>query len=94
MMKTNVYGVFDSKANAYLQPFFANTDGLATRSFIGALTDENHAFCKHSADYTLFRLGDFDDEQGILVACEPLVNLGNGLQLKNSIAKDYLKAAK
>lgn len=85
-MKTNVYSVFDSKAGAYLQPFFAANDALALRAFSGALFDDNHPFARHAADYTLFGLGQFDDETGFLESYPGSTNLGNGLQLKSSLS--------
>lgn len=85
-----VYSVFDSKAEAYLPPFTLKNDALALRAFVGALTDDNHVFSKHSADYTLFRVGSWDESKGLLIPLKSHSNLGNGLQLRTSIAKDYM----
>lgn len=78
-MILKVYSVFDSAANAYLQPFFAPTDGLAIRSFMDACNDASHQFHKHGLDYSLYLLGDFDDHLGTFSASQPPVKLMTGI---------------
>lgn len=78
-MRLKVFSVFDSKAEAYLQPFFSTTVGMAMRSFGDAVKDEGHQFHKHAADYTLFQIGEFDDEKGLLSSTTH-VNLGCALE--------------
>jgi len=75
-MRHKVFAVYDSKAEAYLQPFFSFTAGQATRSFSDAVQDSGHQFHKHAADYTLFEIGVYHDETGKLIAHEAHTNLG------------------
>lgn len=77
----NVYAVHDIKAEAYLQPFFAQTNGLAIRMFQQAANDQDHQFWKYAEDYTLFYIGIWDDSAGVLhsVTKEPL---GSALQYR------------
>lgn len=56
-----IYTVYDQKAEAYLQPFFVQTEGLAIRSFSDCVNSDSHQFGKHPEDYTLIELGTFDD---------------------------------
>lgn len=63
-MVKKVFTVYDEKSEAYLQPFFLDTIGQATRAITDCVNDVNHAFCRHSADYTLFLLGEYDDATG------------------------------
>lgn len=56
----------DIKAEAYLQPFFAQTDGLAIRMFQAAANDQEHQFWKYAEDYTLFNIGVWDEKNGVL----------------------------
>lgn len=58
----NVYTVYDVKAELYLTPFFERNDATALRSFKQACTDPSHGFCRHAEDYTLFRIGEFNEE--------------------------------
>ena len=58
----HIFTVFDSKAAAYLQPFYAHTKGVAIRQFSDAINgDPNHNFARHPEDFTLFDLGEYDD---------------------------------
>lgn len=63
-----VFSVFDSKAQAFLQPIFATTRGVCLRMFIAAVNDEAHEFHKFAGDYTLFELGEFDEATGKFVS--------------------------
>lgn len=74
-MKLNIYTVFDTKANAFLPPFFLPTDGMAVRTFKDAAEDEKHAFYKNAEDYILYRIGSYDDGTALLTP-EKLESLG------------------
>lgn len=60
----NIYTIYDHKAAAYMEPFFLPTDGMATRAFTDAVSDENHNFGRHPEDYAIFRLGTWDKDTG------------------------------
>lgn len=64
MATRKIFSVYDSKAEAFLQPFFADTEGIALRSFTASALAEEHNFFRFAEDYTLFRLGEFDDSTG------------------------------
>lgn len=81
-MILNVFSVFDAKMRAFLRPFFETNRGTAIRAFVDAGKDPEHAFSQHAEDFSLFHLGEFDQESGefnLLPAPEPL---GNVLQLR------------
>lgn len=63
-MITNLYSVFDLKANAFMPIFFAVNDAVAIRSFIAACTDDGHNFASTPEDYCLYHVGTFNDETG------------------------------
>jgi hypothetical protein len=66
-MKKIYYAVFDRKAEMYSQPFLEIKDGTAIRAVQDiVINNKDHAFAKHPSDFSLFRLGDFDDETGII----------------------------
>jgi len=75
----NIYAVWDAKAEAYLQPFFTKTHGLAVRMFQQAANDQEHQFNQYAEDYTLFCIGVWEENTGVLHAQnkEPL---GSALQ--------------
>ncbi len=78
-MKLEIFSVFDSKAEAYIQPFFSQTIGTALRDFEAAVNTETHQFSKYAADYTLFHLGDFEQATAKWTLKDAPVNLGNAL---------------
>lgn len=61
-----IYAIFDSKAEAYLRPFFCPNNAVAIRSFSAAAQQEGSDFNKHAADYTLFHIGSFDEYHATL----------------------------
>jgi len=78
-MLQKMYSVYDEKAQAFSPPFFLHADGMATRAFSDCVNAPSHHFSKHPYDYTLFRLGEFDDLTGTVVSHAPKT-LGNGVQ--------------
>lgn len=60
-MKLQIFAVYDSKAEAYLTPFFLHNIALAIRTFTDCVNDPDHPWGKHPEDYTLFHLGTFYD---------------------------------
>lgn len=65
-MQLGMYSIYDKKAEAFTQPFFQATRGLAIRAFTDACNMQDNQFAKHPEDYTLFLIGTFDDETGVL----------------------------
>jgi hypothetical protein len=63
-MKYKIFAIFDSKVGAFTLPSFCQTTSQAIRGFSDLVKDSGHAFSKHPADYTLFELGEYEDESG------------------------------
>lgn len=80
-MITNLYAVYDSKLDAYNNPFTYPTDAAALRAFLHAGSDESTAMGAHPADFTLFRIGAFDLETGLIKSKNMPKSLGNLLNL-------------
>ena len=70
-MRMNVYSIFDTASGCYMRPFFVQADGQALRAFSDLSQDAEHEVGKHPEDYSLFRLGTFDDNKGQLVGEAP-----------------------
>lgn len=75
-----IFSVYDAKAEAYLQPFFSTTTGLATRSFTDIMNDKTHPFSKYPEDYTLFELGTFSDLKCTFEMLKTPISLGVGIE--------------
>ncbi len=66
-MKLNIYTIFDTAAGAYMRPFFMQSDGQAMRMFKDMAQDAEHEIGKHPEDYSLFRIGIYDDNRAELI---------------------------
>jgi len=60
----SVLAVFDEKAEAFAQPFFQQSDVLAIRAFTAAARDPESLLYKFPRDYSLYKLGTYDDGLG------------------------------
>lgn len=66
-MKKVYYSVYDTAAKLYSQPFLEVTDGTAVRAIQDlVINSKDHAFAKHPKDFSLHKLGEFDDETGVI----------------------------
>lgn len=69
-MITKMFAVHDRAAEAFMQPFFAKTIGLACRMFETSCADPSTHLHKHPSDFTLCEIGEFDDVSGVLTTLE------------------------
>ena len=74
-----MFCVYDNKAEAYLNPFFLPMKAMAIREFQNCVNDENHAFGRNPADYTLFMIGVWDGDSGKVIDTDTS-SLGNGVE--------------
>lgn len=78
-MLLHAYCVFDSKAEAYMAPFFFQTNGQAIRAFSDLANNKSSTVAQHPEDFTLFSIGFFNDEDGSL---EPEVHHSLGTAIE------------
>lgn len=67
-MHIKAYSVHDVCADAYGTPFFSMSDPVAARSFLQIADDPQSTIFRTPTDYTLYRIGYFDDESGLFVS--------------------------
>lgn len=79
-MKSKVFTIYDSKAEAFMNPFLMSKKGQAIRAFENSINDPSTQFHQHPADYTLFEIGEFDDETGNYSMYDAKLNLGTALE--------------
>jgi len=79
-----IYSVYDSKGSYYDKPFIQRNAAEAIRGFELAVNDQKHeSMLKlYPADYTLFEIGEWDEQTGSVAMHSAKINLGNGLQMK------------
>lgn len=83
-MNMKIFSVYDSKVEAYMQPFFMQSKGAAIRGYTELVNDPNHSFGKYPGDFTLFELGSFDELTAKFDMYKTPVSLGVGLEFVKS----------
>lgn len=63
-MKQKIFCVRDDKVAAYMRPFFVRSHGEAERMFMDTVNDPQSQFNSHPTDFSLWFLGEYDDELG------------------------------
>jgi len=77
-----ILSVFDSKVQAYSTPFFMRTRAEALRGWQEVVNDPSTAFNKHPEDYTLFELGEFNEDTGAIKPLETPNPIGKAIEYK------------
>jgi len=81
-MKLKAFSVYDSKVKAYMKPFFTTAAGHAIRSFEQAVNDPQTELCRHPADFTLFEIGEYDEDSAKFDNHNTPISLGTALTFK------------
>lgn len=79
-MTIKIFSIFDSKAEAYLQPFFSQTTATGIRAFASAVNDSSQPMNHHPADYYLFEIAEWDQVKGRILPNDSPPNLGCALE--------------
>jgi hypothetical protein len=79
---TKLYAVFDKKAFAFQNFFFAKNDIEAIRSFQTAVNDPQTQLSQYSSDFELFHVANIDQESAKIYSNIP-ASLG--------VASDYIR---
>lgn len=61
-MYLRCFCIYDSKAEAYLPPFFMKSKGEAIRAVISTVNDPQSNFHKYAEDFVLFELGHWQED--------------------------------
>lgn len=83
-MKVQLFAIRDSKAQAFLQPFFSSTKGTAIRAFTDGVNDPQTSFHKYPDDFTLFHIAEFDDESGVVSPLQQPLAVINAFEVLNA----------
>ena len=62
-MKLNMYVMRDQRTS-YMTPTFDYTDQSAVRNFEHAMMQKDSLINSHTEDYSLYRIGTYDNETG------------------------------
>lgn len=89
-MKLQTFSIYDSKAKAYLPPWYMHNTDMALRVFADCCNATDHQFSKNPEDYTLFHIGEFDDESGKITPDTPK-SIANGITVLKPVYADDQK---
>lgn len=78
-----VFTIFDSKAEAYLQPFMVKSVGEALRMLKTVVNDGKSGISQYPADYHLFQIAEWDELKGEYLMLPTKISLGCALELKD-----------
>lgn len=84
-MLLKVFSVYDSQVEAYMQPFFCQSKGHAIRSFTEAVSDSSSTIGKYPSDFTLFELGEFDDQKAFFDLYDTPRSLGVAVEFVKTV---------
>lgn len=70
-MKKVICSVRDLTANVFALPFTSHNEGTATRDFAHAVNDPQSALNKSPSEFSLYHIGHFDDDTGLVTAVGP-----------------------
>lgn len=81
-----LYGIKDTKAMAFNQPFLMVNDQVAIRSVKAVAADKQTELGKYPEDYELWSLGEYDDKTGIITSdIKHIVNIGDLVEVENEV---------
>lgn len=83
-MQLQIFSIFDSATEQFIQPYFSLTLAAGKRAFATAANTEGHEFHTNAADYHLFHLGTFHQADGRHEMLASPCNLGNALTYINN----------
>lgn len=63
----------DRAIDAYMQPFFVQHRNQAIRGLQDEVNREGSELGKHPEDYDLYLLGEWDEQTGKTIPCDPLL---------------------
>jgi hypothetical protein len=86
-MNMQIFAVLDTKAGAYLQPFFLPNENMAIRTFGDCCMDPEHNFGMHPEDYHLVQVGIWEQLKGTIIAEEAPITLVTGTAIRNQRSK-------
>lgn len=82
-MQLKIFTIRDSKAEAFLTPFFQKSHGEAERNFKEITKDEKSMISKYPDDYDLYYVGTYDDQTGFIESLPTPQHVVKAVSIKN-----------
>jgi len=67
-MIIRVYAIYDQATEMFMQPMFQPTEQAMLRLFMRIVLDRETEISQHPKHFTLFRIGEYDNNSGALKA--------------------------
>jgi len=81
LLSMALFSIWDNKAKFHSTPWFSPNDDTAIREFVRVVNDGSSAINASPDDYTLFRIGTFDSDTGLITAEDKkLLSLGTDVR--------------
>lgn len=64
MNNLNIYSIYDTATQSFMQPFYMHNDATATRAFSDNVNSNETNISKHPDHYKLYKVGEWDDQKG------------------------------
>lgn len=88
-MRLLMFAIYDSAAGYYQDPFTARADGEVLRD-LGRMAQDPKAgqLHLHPSDFTLFKIGEYDNNTGVVQMYEAKQNLGTVLEIRSRVQRE------
>ena len=80
-MKQEMYAIHDNKASFFMTPWPCRNVGIARREFASVCANKDTSMGKFPADYTLYHVGEYDDNTAIVKSLTPPVRIADGVEI-------------
>lgn len=80
-----IFAVYDHKAQDFGQPFFNQNTATALRAFTDLVNDPSTTVFKYPDDFTLFEIGHYESNTGIITPLELPQIIGNASEYKRNM---------
>ena len=93
-MIVNLYAIYDRASGVYDGPLRGQTDDVVKRQFVDMCVASDHPVSQHPEDYTLFKVGSWNDGTGELIDVVPekLMNGAEAVTLSRKVNGAELRA--
>lgn len=88
MFNMNIYSIRDDKAEMFSNPMYQRNNAVAIRTFEQACQDPESQFRANPEDYSLWHVGEWHAETGIITPLESPTRLISALELLSQMAPD------
>lgn len=82
-MRFSFFAVYDAKVKTFMRPLMARSFGEAERAFSDAVRHPESDYSRHPEDYSLFHVGYFSEDTGLLEGLVAPVQVCQALQFSD-----------